>query len=79
MSRFTNSKVGILGIAGAVPNNIVKVDDYVGVFGSDVVEKFKKNTGINFVHRTSYSQTASDLGYVAANNVINSTKVERKK
>ena len=78
MSRFTNSKVGILGIAGAVPKNIVKVDDYVGVFGSDVVEKFKKNTGINFVHRTSCSQTASDLGYVAADNVINLTKVERK-
>lgn len=66
--EFNNIKVG--GIACCVPSNCVKTDTYKPVFGNEEVEKFMEMTGVRASHRTSEYQTCSDLGYVAAQKLL---------
>lgn len=79
MAYFKNSDVYIAGISGAVPKNKVAIEDYSEQFGKEDVGRFMNNTGIKFVHRTSEHQTASDLGYAAAENLINKLELSREK
>ena len=62
--EFHNVKIS--GLACAVPNHKVMTDTYKEHFGDDVVERFKKATGIESRYITDGTQTASDLAFVAA-------------
>ena len=77
MSYYITNGVAIAGIAAAVPRKTVSVDSYVNVFGSEVVEKFKQKTGILTLHRTGENQTAGDLGYSAANHLLEKLSIAR--
>lgn len=66
--RFDNIKVA--GIACAVPSNEVSSDSYKPQFGDEEVEKFKTMTGVCASRRTSEHQTASDLGFRAASELL---------
>jgi 3-oxoacyl-[acyl-carrier-protein] synthase III len=77
MPVFKFSNINITGMAGAVPKNVVKTDSYKSVFGKDVVNKFLSMTGIKQTHRTTEFQTASDLGYTAANALLDAKKINR--
>lgn len=66
--EFNNVRVS--GLACAVPNNRVETDSYVEVFGEQVVERFKKATGINARYLSDGRQTISDLCYVAARDLM---------
>ncbi|MBD5310872.1 MAG: ketoacyl-ACP synthase III [Bacteroides sp.] len=66
--RFDNIKV--TGIACAVPSNEVSSDSYKSQFGDEEVEKFKIMTGVCASRRTSEHQTASDLGFRAASELL---------
>ncbi len=70
MPAFYFDNIRISCIASAVPLEKVFVDDFVTVFGEDVVRGFKLNTGVESFRRTSKFQTASDLGFVAAEKII---------
>lgn len=77
-SFFISQGVKILGLSASVPKNVIDVDYFKKSFGEDVVNKFKKNTGIYSMHRTSSEQTAGDLGYVAAQNLITKMGVDKR-
>lgn len=62
--------VRIAGLACAVPENRVETDSYKGHFGEEVVEKFKKSTGIKARHLSDGTQTTSDLCYIAAERLM---------
>ena len=79
MAWFHTSGIRIEGMAAAVPKNTNNVDSYLNVFDQKSVEKFKKSTGILSNHQTTARQTASDLGYAAAERLLNTLQVEREK
>lgn len=79
MPFFRFEDIIITGIASAVPKEIVKVDNFISVFGKETVEKFKTMTGVKEFRKASENQTASDLGFSAAEKLLNNKKIDRKK
>lgn len=66
--------IAISAIAGAVPTTVCKLDDYMDLMDG---EKFKYFTGVEQVRKTSKYQTASDLAFAAAENIINKKNLNR--
>jgi len=73
--QFTNIRV--TGIACAVPKNIVKVENFRDVFGEEEIAKFIEMTGVRESRRTSEYQTASDLGFTAADTLLEWQNIDR--
>lgn len=78
MSFYVSKNIGISGIACAVPDNFVKVSDFSARFGEEITEKFTTGTGIVSMYKALPEQTASDLAYVAAEELLFQTKVDRE-
>lgn len=70
MAGCTFNNVTISGIACALPSKKVYTDDYIEHFGLDSIEQFKKTTGIVSRYLSNGRQTASDLCYVAARELM---------
>ena len=77
MPYFNFKNIRIAGVACAVPTRIVKADDFAGQYGQDAVDRFKESTGITQYRKTSKYQTASDLGYVAAEKILQENSIDR--
>lgn len=77
MALFTFNNIKISGIAAAVPKKIVTTDSYKPVFGEEEVNKFKEMVGVHETRRTSDFQTSGDLGYTAANALLNKKNINR--
>lgn len=73
-SEFDN--VEITGISVATPSGKVPVENYHDIFGEEAVIKFKKMTGVESVARSKPEQTASDLGYEAAAQLISNQQID---
>jgi 3-oxoacyl-[acyl-carrier-protein] synthase-3 len=78
MAYFNFNNIRITGVASAVPKQCVKATDYYEKFGQDGVDKFVKMTGVEEVRKTAHQQTASDLGYAAAEELISKKNLDRK-
>jgi 3-oxoacyl-[acyl-carrier-protein] synthase-3 len=76
ISEFNN--IQIKGVSVAVPEQKVDVTAYTDTFGEESVKKFIQNTGVKSIHRANNQQTASDLGYAAARDVMEKTGVDRE-
>ena len=70
MAHFNLEDIAIRGISCAVPDNKVDNTVFYRQFGQDSVDNFINMTGVKSTYRTPEEQTASDLCYVAANNLI---------
>lgn len=77
MPFFKFNNIEITGIASAVPTQVVSVDSFIPSFGEDTVRKFKKMTGINEYRKTLDNQTASDLGYAAADKLLQEKNIDK--
>ncbi|MBR2182352.1 MAG: ketoacyl-ACP synthase III [Acidaminococcaceae bacterium] len=77
MTFFKFDNIKIAGIASAVPSTVVKSTDYVDKFGNEAVQKFVEMTGVQEHRATLKHQTASDLGYVAAEKLLMEKNVNR--
>lgn len=73
--RFNNIKIA--GISSAVPTQVINVDSFIPLFGEEAISKFKKMTGVNEYRKTLDNQTSSDLGYVAANKLLEDKNIDR--
>ncbi|WP_295333247.1 3-oxoacyl-ACP synthase III family protein [Flavobacterium sp.] len=69
--------IKIAGLSVAVPKDKVAVDTFSDIFGAENIEKFKEMTGVQSVSRAKPNQTASDLGYEAAVDVFEKSKVSK--
>ena len=78
MITKTFKDVKISGIACALPKNHVMTDSYTEYFGEEVIEQFKSVTGIKSRHLSNGKQTASDLCFVAARELLDSGKAKRE-
>lgn len=70
MSEFYYNNLAIKGITCAVPDNEVLIDSFIPKFGEENVKKFQNLTGVKKIHIASKEQTASDLGYAAAKELL---------
>lgn len=77
MAWFHTSGIDIDCMASAVPKKINTVASYIPRYGNDTVVKFIKSTGIKSNHQTNENQTASDLGYAAADYLLQKMKINR--
>ena len=77
MAFFHYDNIKIAGVASAVPKQVVTVDSFAEEFGRETVEKFSKMTGVKEFRKTLEHQTASDLGYAAAVQLLDEKKIDR--
>ena len=70
MSWYETKGIGIKGISAAVPTNRIDAEMMIQRFDPALIQKFIKSTGIVSCHQTKEGQTASDLGYAAAEYLI---------
>ena len=77
MADFKFQHIRISGIASAVPSRVVKNEDYYQLFGEEAVNKFAEMTGVQEHRETIQYQTASDLGYTAADRLLNEKEIDR--
>lgn len=78
MAFFKFSNIKISAVAAAVPKEVVKVTDFSERFGSEYVQKFTESTGVMEFRRTAKHQTASDLCFAAAENIIIQKNISRE-
>ena len=78
MPFFSFDNIIITDVAATVPSEVVEVDSFKPQFGDELVDRFKTLTGIRQFRRTSPHQTASDLGFVAAEEIIQKKKINRE-
>lgn len=77
MAFFHYDNIQISGVASAVPTQRVTVDSFADSFGKETVEKFTKMTGVVEFRKTLEHQTASDLGFAAAEQLLQKKNVDR--
>ena len=70
MAFFAFEDIGITGIGTAVPKRKVRTADFTDEFGERHIRKFIRTTGVEERHVVLEHQTASDLGYVAAVDIL---------
>ena len=62
--------VKIAGISSAIPSRKVDCNEYCSVFGEETVRKTIESTGVHSTYHSVKGQTASDLAYAAAKNLL---------
>ncbi|WP_281678947.1 3-oxoacyl-ACP synthase III family protein [Synergistes jonesii] len=70
MIKNITKNIKISAITAAVPSDFKYTDDYISELGDETILKFKKMTGINGRRTAKFEQTASDLCFAAAKEII---------
>lgn len=78
MAYYNLPNIKIAAVASAVPTEVVKLESFADKFGADYVEKYKEQTGVKQFRKTREHQTASDLTFAAAENIINTKGIDRE-
>jgi 3-oxoacyl-[acyl-carrier-protein] synthase III len=73
LTQFKN--FSIIGMAVAAPEQLITVETFNETFGEDVVANISSMTGIKSFRRTLPEQTASDLGFAAARNLLENKNI----
>lgn len=77
MPYFYSEGVRIVGISGAVPGTCIENRLMTHIFSEKTIRNFIRYTGIAKRHIACAQQTASDLGYVAAERLLSDLRVDR--
>lgn len=77
MAYFQFHNIRIAAISTAVPPQVITVDSFAEQFGAEKVSRFKESTGIQQFRKTREHQTASDLCFAAAENIIKQKNISR--
>lgn len=77
MPYFEFKNIKISAIASAVPSKVVKSSDFNEKFTEEAVEKFVDMTGVAEHRVSGENQTASDLGFAAAEKIIKEKNIDR--
>lgn len=78
MPLFQFNHIKISGMATAVPSTKVRVKDFADSFGEEYCKKFTESTGIHEFRKTLEHQTASDLCFAAAENILSTKGMQRE-
>lgn len=74
ISKFSN--ITIEGISCTIPTKHVNVRDFTPKFGEKNINNFIKMTGVEKFYKSDESQTASDLAFIAAQDIIKKKNIE---
>ncbi len=77
MSKGRIENIAISGISCALPTTRVDSVSRYNDFGKEAVDKIISKTGVETIYKTREEQTASDLGHVAAENLIDKLGIEK--
>lgn len=77
MPYFYSKGVRIVGISGVVPETCIENRLMTHMLSEKTVRKFIRYTGIKKRHIARAQQTASDLGYVAADKLLSDMQIDR--
>lgn len=77
MAFFKFKNIKISAVSSAVPTEIIRGGQFADSFGEEAVRKFQEGTGVKEFHKTSDHQTASDLCYVATEEIIQKKNLDR--
>ena len=77
MPLFSFENLNITAVASAVPSQIKNVESFKPIFGDETVERFMAMTGIRQFRKTAEHQTASDLGFAAAQEILTRRDIDR--
>lgn len=77
MADFEHNNIAVKGLSVCVPKTIVKTVSFSRRFGKNVIESFIDKTGVIETHRSLEKQTASDLCYIAAKQLIEKKELEK--
>ena len=77
MAYFRLPHIKIAAVASSVPTEVVKLESFADRFGADYVEKYMEQTGVRQFRKTREHQTASDLAFSAAENIIKTKGIDR--
>lgn len=77
MPYFTYDDIKITGISAAVPKQKIFVNSFKEQYGEEAIDKFVSMTGIKEFRKTLPHQTASDLGYIAAEQILTDQHIDR--
>ncbi len=78
MAFFEFKNIRVAGVACAVPKNVVRTESFKPLFGDEEVEKFMAMTGVRESRRTLEHQTAGDLCFRAAEELLQAKQVNRE-
>lgn len=78
MAYFDFENIRVTGISTAVPKTVRPSMDFAVKYGEDSIKKFIEMTGIESVRIAGKNQTASDMGFVAAENLIERKGIKRE-
>lgn len=78
MKTNTIKNIKISGVSVAMPTGKIPVTHYEETFGKDTVQKFIETTGVESVSRAVPEQTATDLGYEAADNLFKKKNINKE-
>jgi len=68
---FEIDNIAITGISCAVPSKTISIEAFKKRFGEEAVDKYVDIVGVKELRVLADKQTASDLGYVAARELLN--------
>lgn len=79
MSRFTSNKMRIAGITAAIPNNHTTIYDLGdSYFDKGFIDTMHKTVGVEHLYICKQNQSSGDLGYAAADSLLESLGWERE-
>lgn len=76
MLSSTIQGIKITGISSALPKTKVDNAEYTSIFGEKTVRKTIESTGVHSTYHSIEQQTASDLAFAAAKNLLQTKKIE---
>ena len=79
MAVFSTKGIEITGISCVVPDNYIPAENFIERFGIEAVERFKEGTGIHSIYNALPEQTAGDLAYSAAENLLSKVDIDKEK
>jgi len=77
MANLEFNDIGILGMAGAVPENKIINREYTEHFAKEAVDEIVDKTGVEERRFALEGQTASDLCYAAAEKLIEDNEIDK--
>lgn len=76
LTKINNVKIS--AIAAAIPQKVVKIDEYSEIFGEKKVKRIKRSTGVEEVRVVDSGTTASDLCQAAAEELFSKLGEEKE-
>lgn len=78
MAGGSFQNISLCGLSACVPSQVVSNRVNASILGDETIERIIRQTGVEEMRKAQIEQTAGDLGYEAAEYLLNSLNVDRR-